>query len=235
VRTMYDAVNAANIPLDAQLVAGYIDKIKLEPWSTRDWARFPNARKVTIVKKASTRDGVVLDVETYDASPTEAPGWVAQRRHDGFAHPVVYMNLSTWGAVRAAFRSAGVAEPLYWVAEYNGDPTWGAGWAVSGVIAKQYRGNVAPGIDISSVADYWPGVDPTPGDWIDMATQQEVEDSFFKALERFVESDEVRWEGSNWADCILQTRNSVVGLQQQTDATNEKLDELIAAVKALKP
>ncbi|MGW4057775.1 hypothetical protein ACWEGE_05825 [Amycolatopsis sp. NPDC004747] len=34
------------------MVAGYIDKIKLDPWSAADWVRFPNAREVEIVKKA---------------------------------------------------------------------------------------------------------------------------------------------------------------------------------------
>lgn len=158
MRTMYDAVTAANIPGDAQVVAGYIDKIKLEPWSARDWARFPAAVKVTIVKKPSTNDGHVLDVEPGDATPAQAPGWVRMRRDAG-ADPTVYCNLSTWGAVRAAFRAVSMPEPHYWIAHYDGDPAWGPGWAESGVVAKQYRGDVPPGIDISSVADYWPGVD----------------------------------------------------------------------------
>jgi hypothetical protein len=153
VRTMYDAVTAANIPGDAQMVAGYIDKIKLEPWSAADWARFPRAVKVTIVKKASTNDGHVLDVEPGDATPGEAPGWVRMRRAAG-ADPTIYCSLSTWPAVRSAFSSAGVAEPHYWIAHYNGDPAIPAG-----AVAKQYRGNVPPGFDVSSVVDYWPGVD----------------------------------------------------------------------------
>ncbi|GAB3161635.1 hypothetical protein GCM10027258_78980 [Amycolatopsis stemonae] len=153
MRTMYDAVTAANIPAGAQMVAGYIDRIKLEPWSSADWARFPNAVKVTIVKKASTNDGHVLDVEPGDATAGQAPGWVRMRRAAG-ADPTVYCSLSTWPSVRSAFSSAGVAEPHYWIAHYNGDPT-----IPDGAIAKQYRGNVAPGYDISSVADFWPGVD----------------------------------------------------------------------------
>ncbi|MEU0795366.1 hypothetical protein ABZ342_35335 [Amycolatopsis sp. NPDC005961] len=153
MRTMYDAVTAANIPAGAQMVAGYIDKIQLEPWSAADWARFPNAVKVTIVKKASTNDGHVLDVEPGDAGPGEAPGWVRMRRAAG-ADPTIYCNLSTWPTVRSAFSSAGVAEPHYWIAHYNGDPA-----IPDGAIAKQYRGDVAPGYDVSSVADYWPGVD----------------------------------------------------------------------------
>jgi hypothetical protein len=153
MRTMYDAVTAANIPRSAAIVAGYVDKIRLEPWSMADWDRFPTAVKVTIVKKTSTNDGHVLDVEIGDATPAEAPGWVKMRRGAG-ADPTVYCNSSTWPAVRAAFAAAKVAEPHYWIARYDGDPTIPAG-----AVAKQYRGDVAPGYDVSSVADYWPGVD----------------------------------------------------------------------------
>lgn len=170
MRTMYDAVTAANIPRDARMVAGYIDKIRLEPWSAADWARFPNAVRVTIVKKASTNAGHVLDVEPGDATPAEAPGWVRMRRAAG-ADPTVYMNLSTWPTVRAEFDRQGVAQPHYWVARYDGNPEWGAGWAALGCVAKQYAGDVPPGIDLSSVADFWPGVDGeedmTPQEFLD--------------------------------------------------------------------
>ena len=153
MRTMYDAVTAANIPAGGQLVAGYIDKIKLEPWSPADWARFPNAVKVTIVKKASTNDGHVLDVEPGDATPAEAPGWVRMRRAAG-ADPTIYVNSSTWPTVQSAFSSAGVDQPHYWIAHFDGDPT-----IPDGAVAKQYRGDVSPGYDVSSVVDFWPGVD----------------------------------------------------------------------------
>lgn len=159
MRLMYDAVTAANIlaaDRTPEIVAGYIDKIRLEPWSGGDWALFPGAIKVQIVKKASTDAGHVLDVEVGDATPTEAPGWVLMRRAAG-ADPTVYCNASTWPAVRAAFQAARVAEPHWWIAKYDGDPTIPAG-----AVAKQYRGDVAPGYDVSSVADYWPGVDPAP-------------------------------------------------------------------------
>jgi len=168
MRTMYDAVTARNIPTTAAIVAGYIDKIKLEPWSAADWARFPGAVKVQIVKKAATNAGHVLDVEPGDATPAEAPGWVRMRRAAG-ADPTIYMNSSTWPAVRKAFTDQGVAQPHYWVAQYDGNPKWATGWAELGCVAKQYAGNVAPGFDLSSVADYWPGVD---GD--DIVTPEDI-------------------------------------------------------------
>ncbi|UOZ05439.1 hypothetical protein [Amycolatopsis sp. WQ 127309] len=156
MRTLYDAVTAAHIPSTAAMVAGYIDKIKLAPWTAADWARFPDAVKVEIVKKATTNAGHVLDVEPGDATPAEAPAWVRLRRAAG-ADPTIYCNAATWPAVRAAFRAAGVAEPHYWIARFDGDPAIPAG-----AVAKQYRGDVAPGYDVSSVAGHWPGVDPDP-------------------------------------------------------------------------
>lgn len=159
MRTMYDAVTADNILAadpNPQMVAGYVDKIVLQPWSGGDWALFPNAVKVQIVKKATSNFGHVLDVEPGDATPAQAPGWVQMRRASG-ADPSVYCSLSDWSIVRASFAAAKVAEPHYWIAHYDGDPTIPAG-----AVAKQYRGNVAPGYDVSSVADYWPGVDPAP-------------------------------------------------------------------------
>jgi hypothetical protein len=161
MRTMYDAVTAGNIPRSASMVAGYVDKIRLEPWTSADWDRFPGAVKVQIVKKASTNAGHVLDVEPGDATPAEAPGWVRMRREAG-ADPTVYMNASTWPSVRMEFQRQDVAQPHYWVAKYDGDPAWGTGWAALGCVAKQYAGDVPPGVDLSSVADYWPGVDPAP-------------------------------------------------------------------------
>lgn len=160
MRTMYDALTARNIlkanPPPA-LVAGYIDKIRLEPWSAADWALFPGVPKVEIVKKASTNAGHVLDVEPGDATPEEAPGWAAMRRRSGFAYPVVYCNRSTWPKVKAAFAAQNVPPPLYWIATGNGLRE-----IPGGAIAAQYLLDVAPGIDVSAVADYWPGVDPAP-------------------------------------------------------------------------
>jgi hypothetical protein len=152
MRTMYDAVTAGNIPADAQIVAGYLNGPYA--WSAADWARFPHALHVGISVRGNFYDGHVLDVEVGDATPAEAVPWVGRRRSAG-ADPTVYCNASTWPSVRAAFQQAGVAEPHYWIAKYDRDPTLPAG-----AVAKQHT-NTA-GWDLSSVADFWPGVD-VPG------------------------------------------------------------------------
>jgi hypothetical protein len=153
-RIMYDAVTASNVPASATLVAGYGDGYYNNVAEFR--ARFPHAIVVEIAVSSHHNLGVVLDVETGDATPTEAPGWVTMRRSAG-VDPTIYCNSSTWPSVRAAFKAAGVAEPHWWIAQYDGDPS-----IFPGAVAKQYAD---PGpYDLSSVADYWPGVDPQEPD-----------------------------------------------------------------------
>lgn len=179
MRTMYDSTEANDIPLTAEMVAGYLPPSSYA-WSAADWARFPHAIKVRIAIFASVPDGHVLDVERGDATPAQAPGWVRMRRAAG-VDPTIYCNASTWPTVRQAFRDQGVAEPHYWIAKYDGVDE-----LIPGAVAKQYANPPVHGrghFDLSVVADYWPGVDqagppppPPATDWFDMATKQELQD-----------------------------------------------------------
>jgi len=150
---MYDAITPSNIPVTAQMVAGYVDG--RYAWSSADWARFPHSVKARIAVFSSTADGHILDVEAGCSTPGNAPGWVVRRRAAGI-DPTVYCSLSAWPTVRAAFATAHVAEPHWWVAAYPGN----GAQLYPGSIAHQYA-NPGP-VDISVVADYWPGVDPKP-------------------------------------------------------------------------
>lgn len=153
-RTMYDAVNPANIPDGAQMVAGYADGWYANLAELA--ARFPHATVVSIAVRWTTR-AQVLDVETGDATPAQAVLWLTQTMRDvDNARLTLYCGMDGWAAVRAAIQSAGLAEPQYWVARYDGDPTIPAG-----AVAKQHIGDYH-GYDQSAVADYWPGVDPAP-------------------------------------------------------------------------
>lgn len=173
-RTMYDGVDASRLPVSAQLVAGYVDG--LYKWSDADWARFPKSVKARIAVFSSTDDGHVLDVEPGNATPAQSVDWVLMRRRAG-VDPTVYMNTSTWPTVRGAFRSRNVAEPHYWVAQYDGVATIPAG-----AIGKQYYNNNALGYDLSVVADYWPGVDPAGEDM--PLTQADIAAIFNYAFQR---------------------------------------------------
>jgi len=150
MRRCYDAITPTNIPTNAQMVAGYVDG--KYAWTAAEWARFPHAVKVRIAVFSSTNDGHVLDVEPGCSTAANAPGWVVRRRKAGI-DPTVYCSLSAWPTVKAAFHNAGVADPHWWVAAYPGNgPN-----LYPGSVAHQYA-NPGP-VDISVVADYWPGVD----------------------------------------------------------------------------
>jgi hypothetical protein len=151
-RSMYDAVTPSRIPAGATLVAGYVNGQYANIAELKE--RFPHATVVGIAVSAGFDGGTVLDVEKGDAAPAQAPGWVRMRRAAG-VEPTVYCNSSTWPSVRAAFASAGVAPPHYWIAHYDGDPALPAG-----AVAKQWKN--AAGYDLSTVAAYWPGVDRRP-------------------------------------------------------------------------
>jgi hypothetical protein len=159
-RTMYDSVNPFVIPDDAEMVAGYYDPDGAYNWSPEGWARFPNAVKVRVCGHASTNDCQVLDVEAGNATPDQAPGWVAMRRASGLATPTVYCSYSLWrdpygvpGVLPRAFAAQGVDEPLWWIAAYPGIGER----LYPGTVAHQYA-DVGP-YDLSIVADFWPGVD----------------------------------------------------------------------------
>lgn len=154
-RVMLDSTAAVDIPTSAEMVAGYLPPSQFA-WSAADWARFPHAVKVRIAVRATVNDGHVLDVETGDATPAQAPGWVLMRRQAG-ADPSVYCSASAWPTVRAAFTAAGVAQPHYWIAAYPG----GGPVIPAGAVAHQWADETITGhhYDQSVVADFWPGVD----------------------------------------------------------------------------
>jgi hypothetical protein len=150
-RTMYDGITAADVP-DGWGVAGYIDG----NWP--DYAalklRWPNAVHISVAVTAAD-DAWALDVENYDATPAQAPGWASRQRDRGNPYPWVYMNASTWPEVVYEFAQQKVAAPLYWVAQYDGLAV-----VPPGAIAKQHTNT--PGYDESVVADYVPGIDLPP-------------------------------------------------------------------------
>jgi hypothetical protein len=157
---MHDAVNVAAIPADAGMVAGYIDGNFVTMPEVR--RRFPNAVKVEIAVRTSTNAGHVFDTEPGNPEPPAAIRWVAMRRASGFATPTVYAPRSWWQWCRDECGRQGVAEPLWWIAEWNGRAEM-----IPGAIAHQYADPPICGgdFDLSIVADQWPGIDdgaPSP-------------------------------------------------------------------------
>lgn len=173
---MYDAVTATNVPKDAKIVAGYINgKYQSYPDLVRE---FPDAIHVSIAVSADA-DAQVLDCENFDASPEQCPAWAERQRARGQI-PTVYMNASTWPAVRSAFVAQKVSEPNYWVANYDGIAE-----VPAGAIAKQYQGGMTAPYDISAVVDFWPGVDKEPEEFLAMlddSQQNEIWDAAHQLL-----------------------------------------------------
>jgi hypothetical protein len=154
MRIMRDSTNPYDIPLDGMdIVAGYIDGIY--KWPAAGWTRFAG-KKIARIACFSTTIAEILDVETGDATPQQAPPWAVLVRHQNII-PTIYCNRSNYLQIHREFVVQNVSQPLYWVATLDGTK-----WLLIGeVIACQYAGQNQTGghYDESIVADYWPGVD----------------------------------------------------------------------------
>lgn len=173
---MYDSVTAGDIPSNVPMVAGYVDR---GGWTPADWARFTTPRKVRIATHASTNSGDVLDVEKWDATPDQAPGWIRMRQAAGLWRPTIYCEKSAIGAVKD--HCLGLEYDI-WYAEYNGqqhcdpgfvacqyaDPQYGSGghYDLSWVIDSDWPHRTAPQPGEDDMANYVirdamePGGDP---------------------------------------------------------------------------
>ncbi len=153
-RTMYDAVAWENIPADAEMVAGYIDGPRSQ-WPAQAWDRFPHAVKVKITVDPADNAGDVLDVETGDARPSDAPGWIRRRLAAGARFVTIYCNRSTLPAVVSA---CGGLAFYRWIATLDGTRD------IPGAAAVQYQGGVTAGYDMSVVHDdaWHPSPGPAP-------------------------------------------------------------------------
>lgn len=215
---MYDSVTAADIPTNAEVVAGYVDGEFA--WTQADWERFPNAVKVRIAVSPSTNDGCVLDCESGDAKPAQCPAWIRMRQSAGVSVPTIYCSISAVPAVQAACEGLTYA---LWIADY-GDPalgTYGVPHLVPGSVATQYADQAAGSgghYDLSLLSGGWPEemVPEVPQDYQD----------------KFVLSGPYDWPGvvANLEGIIhqLQTQADTTALQAQLAAANAT----IAKVKA---
>jgi hypothetical protein len=152
---MFDAIDVTSLPAGADVYAGYDDGHW--PDAAAIAARFGGKPVVRITVLPGDNEGDVLDVESGDATPQQAPAWVQRRRADGHTWPTVYCSESVWSSVIAAFNDAGVPQPFYWVAAYPG-----AGAAVpAGAVAHQWIDHGA--YDESVTVPTWPpGAVPAP-------------------------------------------------------------------------
>lgn len=115
---MYDSINLSVIPADAVAVAGYVDGHWITAAALRN--RFPRARLLTIAVFASS-NAECLDVETGDATPAQAPGWVARQQARGVYRPVLYCSVSGVPALLGTLATARItrSQVRLWSAHYT--------------------------------------------------------------------------------------------------------------------
>lgn len=145
-RTMYDSTTPQVIPADAEMVAGYVNGEFA--WHPQDWDRFPHAVKVHITIMAVNEAGV-LDIETGDATPEQAPGWVWARLSAGLKRPTLYVNRSNAQEVIDLCKTAGLkpgTDYWLWLATLDGTATTD----LPGVVAIQDKGAGALGFNADS-------------------------------------------------------------------------------------
>lgn len=130
--TGYDSITITDIPLNAELVLFYLNGAWLATPADVA-ARFPNAVREGISVTAADNVGKWLDVETGDAFPWEAPGWVVMRRNAGQSDAGVYVEESKWAACQTEFSSRGIPEPNWWIALWNGEAL-----LLPGAVGHQY-------------------------------------------------------------------------------------------------
>lgn len=152
---MADSTSVSNLPTGFDLYAGYDDGAW--PDAAAIAAKFPGKTVIRITVFPWDNKGDCLDVESGDATPAQAPAWVANRRAAGHGGPLVYCSWSLLPQVQVAFANAHVAPPGYWVAGY---PAPDGDAIPPGTVGHQWidRGPY----DESIMVDYLPGIDPKP-------------------------------------------------------------------------
>lgn len=156
MRLMYDSTNAADVPAGGELYAGYVDGDYQT--AAQLVKRFPHATVITITVDGTHTAADVIDRETGDVEPDAAATWAVTKVAAG-AFPVIYVNRSSWPAVKAAIANAQLRrrDVGYWIADWTGQPH-----NLRGALAVQYADPATSGghYDTSAVYGLWPGIDP---------------------------------------------------------------------------
>lgn len=85
-------------------------------------AKFPGMPVLKFTVSAADDEGHCLDIENGDAVPAQAPGWIVKRRAGGLWWASNYCSMDDYDEVWAAFVAAGVPQPFYIIADYDGNP-----------------------------------------------------------------------------------------------------------------
>jgi hypothetical protein len=117
---MFDSVDILQIPAGPAAVAGYADGAYANMAALA--GRFPHACHLSIAVNPA-HDADCLDIETGDARPGDAPGWVKRQQARGVARPCLYASVSVMQAqVIPLLKAAGIDRSAVrlWTAHYAG-------------------------------------------------------------------------------------------------------------------
>lgn len=83
-----DSTTSTDIPIQGTEVAiGYANG--RYAWTPEDWARFPHVPHLTIDVNGGDPSADALDIETYDAKVSQAPGWTRQHNAARRDYPAI--------------------------------------------------------------------------------------------------------------------------------------------------
>ncbi len=119
---MYDSVSVGEIPTDAGAVALYIDGRYANWRAGVDHAKHANHLSIAVFPE---HDAAALDVETGDATPSQAPAWVRRQLHrDPRSRPVIYASRDTMPQILAELERDGLrrSQVRLWSAHYTMGP-----------------------------------------------------------------------------------------------------------------
>lgn len=159
MRLMADSDEPLDIPAGKYpIVASYVGVGY--GWSSAARAKHRASLQVDICVENIVTNAHVADVESGGLTPDQGAEYAVRKVAAG-GHPVIYFSASRWDEIHAAMDRRGLAPGSFgvWVALWNQlqdlDPNW---------IAHQFADDAMIGQhwDLSTVRDYWPGLDPLP-------------------------------------------------------------------------
>lgn len=179
-RTGRDSTTAADIPqTGTQVAIGYANGTY--QWSQADWDRFAHIPHAMIDVNASNPSADVLDIEQYDATVAQAPGWV--RAHNtAHAYPgILYCSRDTltplFNELNAAGLIVGRDFRLFvatldgtrelpdmtgvWGVQHSGEAQTGGHYDESLIYDDTWKASVAPPSAVHAAAPAPPGL------WLD--------------------------------------------------------------------
>jgi len=104
--TAYDSVDVAHLPDGADAYFGYVAG-RWPTWAALK-ARFEGKAHLVSIAIAADEHALCLDIETGDAQPWQAPGWVQAEHGRNVARPVLYASVSRMAAVVGYLHRHGV-------------------------------------------------------------------------------------------------------------------------------